>query len=186
MKNVTFSSELFGQIGGSNWSARPGYFDTQSLTLDTLVEEPKEAQTVDKVVENQNVEVPLEPVVDKKTVVKVDNAVVIVGSGLDAIWDNEEALAWRLWLNIMQAFSWDDSQVVFYDTDHLVSEDMIFSTMEEIIDLGVEWVLMMDESHSIAEQLAEGLNVVEVPDLEYMLSDPYAKQSFYQSVVTLS
>lgn len=183
MKNVTFSSELFTQIGGSNWSTRPGYFESRALEQVANESSMQELAVADQAVESQN---DMEQSVSKKAVVKVENAVVVVGSGLDAIWDNEENLAWKLWSNIMQAFSWDDSQVVFYDTDHLVSEDMIFSTMEEIIDLGVEWVLLMDEVHPIAEQLAEGLSVVEVPDLEYMLSDPYAKQSFYQSVIALS
>lgn len=186
MKNVTFSNELFAQIGGSNWLTRPGYFAGQAVEqVEAVVEHEAVAVAVSEV-EELSSDAQTGQAVSKKTVVHIDNAVVIVGSGLDAIWDNEESLAWRLWQNIMQAFSWDDSQVVFYDTDHLASEDMVYTTMEEIIDLGVEWVLTMDEAHPISEQLAEGLSVVEVPDLEYMLSDPYAKQSFYQSVVALS
>jgi hypothetical protein len=113
------------------------------------------------------------------------NEIVLLGGGLDAIWLNEESLEWQLWQNIMQAFGWDESQVVFYDTEHLASEEMVFSTMEEVIELGVDWVLTMDAEHIISEQLAEGVQVVEVPDLDLMLSDPYAKQSFYQTVIAL-
>lgn len=112
--------------------------------------------------------------------------IVVLGAGLDAVWQNDETLAWQLWQNIMQAFDWDEAQMTFFDTSHLVSEEMIFTTMEEVIDLGVDWVLTMDDEHPISEQLVEGVHVVSVPDLESMLSDPYAKQSFYHAVVELS
>ncbi|GAB6070709.1 hypothetical protein JCM30760_18060 [Thiomicrorhabdus hydrogeniphila] len=112
-------------------------------------------------------------------------SVVVIGAGLEAVWQNEESLAWQLWQNIMKAFDWDENHVVFFDTDHLVTEDAIFSTMEEVIDLGVEWVLTMNEDHEITEQLAEGVQVVSVADFEQMLSDPYAKQSFYHSIINL-
>ncbi|GKT11712.1 MAG: hypothetical protein ISEC1_P0681 [Thiomicrorhabdus sp.] len=113
-------------------------------------------------------------------------SVVVLGSGLDSVWQNEENIAWLLWQNIMHAFNWGESSVVFFDTANLVSEDMVFETMEEIIELGVEQVFTMDEEHLISEQLQEGVQVISVPDLESMLSDPYAKQSFYQSVMMSS
>ena len=110
-------------------------------------------------------------------------SIVVLGSGLDSVWQNESNQAWLLWQNIMQAFDWDESSVLFFDTANLVSEEMVFETMEEIIELGVEWVLTMDEEHAISEQLVEGVQVVSVPDLELMLSDAYSKQSFYHSVM---
>ncbi len=113
-------------------------------------------------------------------------SIVVLGAGLDAIWQNDETQAWQLWQNIMLAFDWDESQMTFFDTTHLVSDEMIFTTMEEVIELGVDWVLTMDDEHPISEQLVEGVHVVSVPDLESMLSDPYAKQSFYHAVVELS
>ncbi len=112
--------------------------------------------------------------------------IVVLGAGLDAVWQNEDTQAWQLWQNIMLAFDWDESQMVFFDTTHLVSDEMVFTTMEEVIDLGVDWVLTMDETHPISEQLVEGVHVVSVPDLESMLSDPYAKQSFYHAVIELN
>lgn len=114
----------------------------------------------------------------------VSNAIVLIGRGLDSIWENDEDVAWRLWQNIVQALGWKDENVVFFDLDCLVSEEAVFSTMEEIIDLAVESVLAMDIEHVLTEQLAEGIQVVEVPDLESMLSDPYAKQTFYQTVMS--
>lgn len=123
---------------------------------------------------------------DQGVVVHVENAVVVIGPGLESVWQNESNVAWQLWQNIMKAFNWDESQVIFFDTELLVSEDMVFSTMEEVIDLGVEWVLAMDDSHEIFEQLAEGVHVVTVPDFESMLADPYAKQSFYHSLIELN
>lgn len=110
-------------------------------------------------------------------------SIVVLGKGLDAIWENEDELAWRLWQNIMFALGWQDKNVIFYDLDCLVSEDALFHTMEEIIDLSVDWVMTMEPEHELSEQLSEGVQVVEVPDLESMLSDAYAKQHFYSSVL---
>ena len=112
-----------------------------------------------------------------------ENALVLLGSGLDSIWENEDELAWQLWQNIAQALGWQDKSVVFYDLDCLVSDDALINTMEEVIDLSVDWVLSMQAEHILCEQLSEGVQVIEVPDLESMLSDPYAKQMFYQTVV---
>jgi|ACQI01.1.fsa_nt_gi hypothetical protein len=111
------------------------------------------------------------------------NTVVVLGSGLDLIWENEDEEAWQLWQNIVFAFGWQDFQTVFYDLDHLVSEGMVLSTIEEVIESGVEWVLTMDADHAIAEQLVDGVQVIEVPDFESMLSDPHAKKGFYESVM---
>lgn len=220
MSKTQFSQQLFEQLGGTNWVARPDYFANQDVSLsienqadsegselavegsevasnDVTVSAGYESNVlqvvpvVEQVLESPEVpvtgvdDVVRDPIMEKMATPTVENAVVLIGSGLDACWQNDEALEWQLWQNIMQAFSWDEAQVVFYDTAHLASEDMIFSTMEEIIELGVDWVLTMDEEHPISEQLAEGAYVVEVPDLDLMLSDPYAKKAFYQTVVQL-
>ena len=213
MSKVKFSTDLFEQLGGTNWVTRPGnFFETKNSVKD-LVSDPKESQqpTVlesnpQVIAESNESTLPaselqvaeitqtvdassqmFEPYVESKlnTASHTNNAVVLIGPGLERIWQNEDDLAWQLWQNIMKAFRWDESQVVFFDTELLVTEDMIFSTMEEVIDLGVEWVLTMDEMHEVSEQLAEGVHVVSVPEFESMLSDPYSKQSFYHSVVPL-
>lgn len=112
--------------------------------------------------------------------------IVVLGAGLDAVWQDETNQAWQLWQNIMLAFDWDERQIAFFDTLNLVSEEVMFSTMEEIIELGVDWVLTMDESHEMSEMLQEGVSVIAVPELESMLSDPYSKQSFYQTVMVVN
>lgn len=220
MSKTQFSQQLFEQLGGTNWVARPGYFANQEVSLSIADQERSDSSELavedfemasndvtvsagyesnvsqvvpvaEQALESPETRVTVvddivrDPVMEKMATPIVENAVVLIGSGLDACWQNDEALGWQLWQNIMQAFSWDEAQVVFYDTAHLASEDMIFSTMEEIIELGVDWVLTMDEEHPMSEQLAEGAHVVEVPDLDLMLSDPYAKKAFYQTVVQL-
>ncbi|WEJ62002.1 hypothetical protein [Thiomicrorhabdus lithotrophica] len=213
MSKVKFSTDLFEQLGGTNWVTRPGNFFETNNSVKDLVSDPKESQqpTVlesnpQVIAESNESTLPaselqvaeitqtvdassqmFEPDVESKlnTASHTNNAVVLIGPGLERIWQNEDDLAWQLWQNIMKAFRWDESQVVFFDTELLVTEDMIFSTMEEVIDLGVEWVLTMDEMHEVSEQLAEGVHVVSVPEFESMLSDPYSKQSFYHSVVPL-
>ena len=213
MSKVQFSTGLFEQLGGTQWVTRPGNFFADSNSENELVTESEEmplspvlANDHQGIVEPSEKVMPatqlqteqihqaaeasdqvFEPEAESKLKVAshINNAVVLIGPGLEKIWQNEDDLAWQLWQNIMKAFAWDESQVVFFDTELLVTEDMIFSTMEEVIDLGVEWVLTMDDTHEISEQLAEGIHVVSVPEFESMLSDPYSKQSFYHSVVSL-
>jgi len=185
-----FNHDLFTQLGGANWVARKGFFDEkpamdheqpQSIIVDEKPITPLVDESSSQV--DQAVSAPLDEA--KAPAVQIENAVVLIGPGLDAIWQNEEEQAWRLWQNIMLAFDWDESQVVFYDLDHLVSEEAAFSTIEEVIDLGVDWVLSMEAGHPVADQLSDGVQVVDIPDFDSMLVDPYAKQSFYQAVVQL-
>jgi len=193
MSKIQFSNNLFSQIGGSNWVTRPGYFDIETKplnnrdTLDNNQNEPS-LDSIDNQVDLLEEKNPLveEPLFQSKVQAQTVTSVVVLGAGLESVWQNDESLAWQLWQNIMKAFDWDETQVVFFDTELLVTEDAVFSTMEEVIDLGVEWVLTMDEEHEISEQLSEGVQVVSVPEFELMLSDPYAKQSFYHSFVSLN
>lgn len=159
--------------------------DSQALT------KIKEKQSLDAEVDAKNLDLTIQSPdlfsdeVSSVNKSKADSeAIVLLGRGLDSIWENDDEAAWRLWQNITQAFGWKDKNVVFFDLDCLVSEDAVFSTMEEVIDLSVESVLAMDTEHPLAEQLAEGIHVIDVPDLESMLSDPYAKQAFYQTVMS--
>lgn len=213
MLKINLSSDLFKQIGGTNWVARPGYFANQKTAemvkteLDSdnhendaknLVEQSPEFEVVSDVTakEEEAVTSYLEssPMVtdviynapEAITTKELVTSIVVIGRGLDSIWQNEESLAWQLFQNIMKVFSWDETQVVFFDTELIVTEDSLFNTMEEVIDLGVELVLCMDDEHEIYEQLSEGVHVVSVPDFELMLSDPHAKQSFYHSIVSIN
>lgn len=111
--------------------------------------------------------------------------IVVLGSGLDAVWENDEHPAWQLWQNIVFAFEWSECSVAFYDLDHLVTDEMVFSVIEEVIDCGVDWVLSMDSDHLVSQQLADGVQVIDIPDFDTMLSDSYSKQAFYESVVKL-
>ncbi|WP_321326716.1 hypothetical protein [Thiomicrorhabdus sp.] len=203
MANIHFSTDLFDQIGGTNWITRPGKFEKESL--ENMVNDLNNRQLQDKTeeidsavkYEEQNLHTDI-PINDSSEILSENEdallisksvlpimPIVVIGAGLESIWQNEESLAWQLWQNIMKAFEWDEAHVVFFDTELIVTEDAIFSTMEEVIELGVEWVLSMDEEHEISEQLSEGVQVVSVPVFELMLSDPYAKQSFYHSIIAL-
>lgn len=209
MSDSKFSSDLFEQLGGVNWVTRPDWFseavlensvdnkaETIEVVKDAVTNVDSHLERISSLSQNENAEISLTVHADTSAVamndksvtshVLIENAVVLIGPGLESVWQDETSVAWQLWQNIMLAFDWDESQVVFFDTELLVSDDMVFSTMEEVIDLGVEWVLTMDDEHEIVEQLSEGVQVVSVPDFESMLSDPYSKQSFYHTVLALS
>ena len=181
MSKIHFSSALFEQIGGVNWQANP---NAQVFSPPSCEAEQKQApkpipeQPEEQAVSYESVMATSEPSAELMHV-------VVLGAGLDEVWQNETHQAWQLWQNIMLAFDWDESQIVFFDTAHLVQEEMIFSTMEEVIELGVDWVLCMDDEHIISEQLQEGVHVVNVPSLESMLVDSYAKKIFYGAVIAL-
>ncbi|VAW48747.1 hypothetical protein MNBD_GAMMA04-431 [hydrothermal vent metagenome] len=173
MPNTSFSNALFEQMGGVNWQIRP---NSVLNTADATVQDSAVTKTATEevfVLETHE----RETTPDARTV-------VVLGQGLDDVWQNESQQAWLLWQNIVQVFDWEDAQIVFFDTAHLASEEVNFTTMEEIIELGVDWVLSMDEEHALSEMLQEGVQVVQVPDLESMLMDPYAKQVFYNTVVS--
>ncbi|BCN93821.1 hypothetical protein THMIRHAM_16060 [Thiomicrorhabdus immobilis] len=215
MNDMKFSADLFEQLGGTGWVTRPGYFENAAeLNSNTDVGDGENNVVVEEhvinAVDNSNEFLQREDSLSADAVIQqtpgltepylindtvetevavsadVVNAVVVIGRGLETVWQNEDDIAWQLWQNIMTAFDWDESQVVFFDTELLVSEEMVFSTIEEVIDLGVEWILTMDDEHEIVEQLAEGVHTVSVPDFESMLADPYSKQSFYHSVIALN
>lgn len=182
MSKIHFSGVLFEQIGGVNWQANPNakVFPPPSYEVaQKQVNKPMPKQLEKPAISSESVMAASDPAA-------AFMHVVVLGAGLDEVWQNETHQAWQLWQNIMLAFDWDESQIAFFDTAHLVQEEMIFSTIEEVIELGVDWVLCMDDEHIISEQLQEGVHVVSVPDLETMLADPYAKKTFYHAVIALS
>lgn len=111
--------------------------------------------------------------------------VVLLGQDLQSLWQDESTAEWQLWSNIMRAMKWSEEDVHFVDTSLLVSEEQLYSSVEEIIDSGVDCLLSMDPEHVINEVLSEGSEVLPVPDFDLMLSDPHAKKSFYQQALRL-
>ncbi|VAW46137.1 hypothetical protein MNBD_GAMMA03-772 [hydrothermal vent metagenome] len=177
--NITFSNILFEQIGGVNWQLRPdsvlhiGLESDENLT--SLLSRPMQNS-------QSNSSASLQTLDSTSDVITI----VVLGQGLNDIWQNDAQQAWLLWQNIMQVFNWDEANMVFFDTSHIVSEEMLFTTMEEIVELGVDWVLSMDEEHALADILQEGMHVIQVPDIETMLMDSYAKQTFYNTVISIA
>lgn len=160
--------------------------------LQTDALEPELPPQVEGVVEfvaageqTESLQQPAPVAVPKTSVQKVENPVVVIGHGLQSFWQDDESLEWQLWLNIMHAFNWHEEQVLFIDSELLTTEEQAFASVEEIIDMGAERLLSMDLEHSINDMLSEGVEILAVPDLDAMLSDPYAKKSFYQQALKL-
>ena len=200
MKKTQLSTSLFQQLGGTTYLSRPVYFQNNAAVSDVSRSEAVETQVIvpmSTVSESPENSMPLEHVIedavspvspeDEESAGLSSSPIqcVILGSGLNAVWEDEAKAEWQLLQNICKAFNLSESQLSYFDTDALVSEEAMFTTMEEVIELGVEWVFSMDSEHPISEQLSEGVLVVDVPSLEQMLYDPYAKQSFYQAAHSL-
>ncbi|WP_178862986.1 hypothetical protein [Thiomicrorhabdus cannonii] len=175
---VKFSSDLFVQLGGQVWQTRPAEFWQAQKNASAVVESRGQGEAVSLKTQS------LAPVSVLSERHQLEPAgLVLIGSGLNAIWENDEALEWQLWLNICRAFAWPEEQVTYFDTDVLSSEEAVFTTLEEIMALDVEQVLSMAPEHALSEQLAEGFAVLTVPSLSDMLADPYAKRDFYETLM---
>lgn len=190
-KALKFSGNFYQHLGVTQWHSRPGF---ESVSRQDVAEEISAINgNVDVQQDVANlavVEAEAVVVVDKvelpaSAVQSIDNPVVIIGHGIQSFWQDEESLEWQLWCNIMQAFDWQEEQVLFVDSALLMSEEQTFASMEEVIAMGAERVLSMDDEHEINEVLTEGAEVLSVPDFDMMLSDPYAKKSFYQQALKL-
>ncbi|MCF6254224.1 MAG: hypothetical protein L3J38_05695 [Thiomicrorhabdus sp.] len=206
MSKVTLSSALFEQMGGVNWQLRSDMtlHSDGSKRLERSIEPQIAEQPSEQMAMPEEEEVTTSTVIEASVmslekatahsethselhaVAKERPSIVVLGAGLNEIWQNDSQPAWQLWQNIMLAFDWDETQVVFFDTSQLVSEEMMFTTMEEVIELGVDWVFTMDDSHELSEMLQEGVQVIAVPEIESMLMDPYAKQTFYHAAVSVT
>lgn len=187
MTDIKFSTGLFEQLGGNLYLSRPAYFEKNVFAASGSCADKKQFSSSAQSTETLKHQATSETVDSERPLVSgllqaPQASVVILGAGLNSIWEDESKLEWQLLQNICQAFDWSEEELSFFDTDSLITEDSMYTTTEEVIELGVEWVLSMDAEHAITEQLSQGVQVVEVPDLEQMLSDPYSKQSFYQSV----
>lgn len=203
-----FSANLLEQLGVTQWSSRPAYFDSHTpydalksgevsnLEQSSVVKKapnPKQrdvsevsespsSPAVATLAESKEVHTEASSFVEHGT-----SPVVLLGSGLNAIWEDDSRIEWQLWRNICQALNWSEEQVHFFDTDTLISDEALFSTVEEIIGFGVESVLSMQVAdHPLSEMLSEGVQLLEVDSLESLLSDPYAKKSFYEAALKLA
>ena len=176
---------------------RPGYFESAQASVSQVAKKPALPNQAESLVAGINAGntavksagLSMQHSTSDHSVLKTEPVcvaqtchLVLIGAGLNAVWQNESTLDWQLLQNICQALNWPIENFSFFDTDLLISDASIFATMEEIIEIGVEWVLSMDSEHPISEPLSEGVQVIDVPSLEQMLCDPYAKQSFFQSV----
>lgn len=196
--SVKFSSELLSQLGGQVWQSNPQFFAEQTASAcrpvekdETAILKPPSSQftqlinaKTDSTPKSHDavVEVAKDPK-NLENSSTLEAAKVFIANGIDEIWQNEDVLAWRLWENIQSAFGWGDDSVHFFDASTMVSEDSLMACLEEVMALPIEQVYVMLDEHPIMKMLAEGLEVVELPSLDQMLDDPYAKQQFYQTIV---
>lgn len=177
-------SDMLNTFGLTAWQARPGYFAKSALkaapetaSQSTVFEESASDEPVGSVPET-----PDEPASSQEGMPSPmpQVAFVLVGAGLDDIWQNEMSVQWALMLNILKAFQLSEEQLRFFDTVHAVTDEAVFASIEEVIDLGVETVFAFDENSPLIEQLEEGLQVVFLPSLDEMLQRAQAKRETFE------
>jgi predicted RNase H-like HicB family nuclease len=178
-------ADFLNTLGLTTWQARPGYFaksvprtepaaNSISLEAEAMTAAPNTESEVNSVVsEAEMASAPVETPAPKA-------AFVLVGAGLDDIWQNESAVQWALMLNILKAFGLSEEQLRFFDTAHAVTDEAVFASIEEVIDLGVETVFAFEESSPLIEQLEEGVQVVFLPSLDEMMQRGQAKRETFE------
>lgn len=180
-------ADFLNTLGLTTWQARPGYFaksvprtepaaNSISPEAEAMGAAPNtvpEAEVNSVVSEAEMASAPVETPAPKA-------AFVLVGAGLDDIWQNESAVQWVLMLNILKAFGLSEEQLRFFDTAHAVTDEAVFASIEEVIDLGVETVFAFEESSPLIEQLEEGLQVVFLPSLDEMMQRGQAKRETFE------
>ncbi|BBP42961.1 hypothetical protein [Thiosulfativibrio zosterae] len=198
MKETQFSAEFLAKLGVQAWQENPNFVSARSLKTppkvqtDYQVPQPLEmVEPLDESVEPVVVaETPAPAPIASTTAmssVQVEKVpFIVIGEDLSRVWQNDESLEWQLWKNIAEVFGWGVEQIPFYDTLLLNSEDAIMATLEEVMEMELDWVLSMDAESLLAEHLQEGLRVKPCPSLSTMLSDPYAKKTFYQLMLQMS
>ncbi|MBO1923608.1 hypothetical protein [Thiomicrorhabdus sp. 6S3-12] len=194
--SVKFSAALFQQLGVAHWTARDSVFHASPEVMHAMGSPVSEDHEGSGESDVSNSESHPEPKMNKASELKASQAsklkevaplrqVALVGQGLQSLWQDESKAEWQLWSQIMLAMGWSEEEILFVDTSLLISEEQVYSSVEEIIDSGVDCLLSMDPEHVINEVLSEGSEVLPVPDFDLMLSDPHAKKSFYQQALRL-
>lgn len=178
-------ADFLNTLGLTTWQARPGYFaksvprtepaaNSISPEAEAMTAAPSTEPEVNSAVsEAEMASAPVETPASKA-------AFVLVGAGLDDIWQNESAVQWVLMLHILKAFGLSEEQLRFFDTAHAVTDEAVFASIEEVIDLGVETVFAFEESSPLIEQLEEGLQVVFLPSLDEMMQRGQAKRETFE------
>lgn len=177
-----FSAQLLSQLGVTAWQQNSAFFDrpvkASAQKLSAEAEAKSEVESLKHSVAIEQVDTAL-----TETYRQVENVKVFLANGIDEVLQNEQAISWRLWENIQQAFGWEECQIQFFEASTMVSEDSLMACMEEIMHLSADQVFVMLDEHPVIEMLQEGVEVVQVPSLDEMLEDPYAKQKFYQTMI---
>lgn len=190
MNKASFDSSLLEQLGLTNWHMHTRFSHSDVLAQEAIQETQPlsaEAESALEQTEFYSEENSLhETLVVQEEAAAMDGvqavnkvALVIVGLGLEQVWQNEENPAWRLMLNILNALDLQEDDVLYFDTGLLHTEDAIWMTLEEIIETGVEVVFSFDQESMLNEALAEGLQVEVLPSLDEMLQQGYAKKQTY-------
>ncbi len=105
------------------------------------------------------------------------NKMIFIGSKLSAIWQVASSVEWQLFNNILTTFNIEPTDVIFFDTDLLTTEEAQFLIVDEIIAMGVETIYCFGENNKLAEQLQEGLAIVFLPTLTSQLNNWQDKKS---------
>lgn len=161
MANLKIGAEVWSGLGITPWTTRADFSFNQQQTASSAV----------------SVEL------DKQDNMNTSPRWVIIGAGLNSIWQQTDNQAWLLWQAIAKFHFASLDAITFYDTDLIVGEQALFDVVEQIIELDVEWVYSMDSDHELHHQLAEGVNVITLPSFEDMLTQPLLKRDTYQRLL---
>ncbi|MBD3611973.1 MAG: hypothetical protein HUJ13_06145 [Hydrogenovibrio crunogenus] len=183
MNSPFISANVLNTLGLPVWQSRPGQF--------SVSQKPEESDLSSYIVsdDDQSDAIHVEEdssIVDYASSLaenEFQRVFIFLGAGLNTIWQNEDRPEWQLFLNILSAFNLSEDQARFFDTGQLVTEEAIFATLDEIIELGVEQVFAFDETGPLLQELSEGAQIVVMPSFDDLLNLPRAKRDFYHLMI---
>lgn len=187
MDSAQLSMETLKALGLTTWSVKPGFTNALFQEHPVAVEDepqtkPQQATQTPEVAEMAKVAEDSESLLDETPQAEAEHQaapVVWIGSGMNAIWQNEMAPEWHLLTNLLTAFN-RSTELMVFDTDELVTEESVWAALEEVIDSGAEHVFTTNAAHELVEQLSEGVEVLSVPRLDELLASPALKKQLYR------
>lgn len=176
MMTARISPENWRDLGITQWITRPGFQTVSAEEAVQTVQAQSEigAGQAEQADQTDAIQPSEESLVNQPKTQRP--SWVLIGAGLASIWQKDNDQAWLLWNNIIHYHLDSVEQVLFYDTDQILSEDAGFDVIEELIEREIETVFSMDPEHELHQQLAESINLITLPSFEQMLEQPQLKR----------
>lgn len=187
------TTSFINALGLTVWQAKPNFASNHlvdetlrpkaSQLASTHVEEAlkmPEKSAVPSAMQSTNEPLVVSPSDEVVSMSSSSASFVLVGSGLQSIWQQSGSVQWRLLVNIVTALGLPIESLRVFDPTQITTEADVQDCIDVVIDLGVERVFAFEENSLLIASLEEGVQVVFLPSLHEMTQRPEAKQEAFE------